>query len=166
MNDFQQTQQQNNDADQDVSQTTTDDQQTVQMPRQQENGRKEEIPAEPVGLPSKEGAPSVPMPEKLVSPSVPEVEISSELHAETGAEAVSEIPKLTPEDTQAGIVHAKESVPVLTAPAATIVLPMTQQQAQQTVKLHKKIKDSLFWLAMLVMRQWQIEEKHKKKEAA
>ncbi|HSW88535.1 MAG TPA: hypothetical protein VLG12_05225 [Candidatus Saccharimonadales bacterium] len=132
---------------------------------QQPSEKKEETtPVSPVSSPSKEGGPTPSITsESLISASTPEMEISPTLHTETGAEAVSETPILTPEDAKAGIVHAKESTPVSTA-AATIVLPMTQQQAQQTVKIHKKVKDSLLWFAMLIMRQWQIAQKNKKKE--
>lgn len=123
----------------------------------------ENIPASPVGSPSKEGGPaSFITSESLLSASTPEMEISPKMHTETGVEAVSESPILTPEDTKAGIIHAKESTPVSPAAATTIVLPMTQPQAQQTVKIHKKVKDSLFWFAMLIMRQWQIAQKNKK----
>jgi hypothetical protein len=118
--------------------------------------------AVPVSAPSKEGGPAVAMPEKLVMPSMPDIEVSPDLQKETGMEVKSESPQLTPEDAKAGIVHAKESVPVSIASAATIVLPMTQQQAQQTVQLHKKVRDSFFWFAMLIMRQWQIAQKDKK----
>jgi hypothetical protein len=126
----------------------------------QPSDKKEEISV-PVSAPSKEGGPAISIPEKFVAPSVPEMEVSPDLQKETGIESKTETPQLTPEDAKAGIVHAKESVPVSVTPTATIVLPMTQQQSQQTVKLHKKVKDSLFWFAMLVMRQWQIAQKDK-----
>lgn len=127
------------------------------------DGSIQTIPQSPVSAPSRESGPTISTsPEALISPSTPEIKVSPELHKETGVEAVSEAPQLTPEDTKAGIVHAKESTPVATTPSSTIVLPMTQPQAQQTVKLHKKVKDSLFWFAMLVMRQWQIAQRHKK----
>lgn len=114
----------------------------------------------PISSPSRESGPASPISsESLASLSTPEMIISPELHKETGAEAVSEAPTLTPEDAQAGIVHAKESTPVSVIPQETIVLPMTQPQAQQTVKIHKKVKDSLFWFAMLILRQWQVAQK-------
>lgn len=117
-------------------------------------------PQSPVSAPSRESGPAIlTSPESLIAPSTPEIQVSPELQKETGAEAVSETPQLTLEDAKAGIVHAKESTPVSTTPSSTITLPMTQQQAQQTIKLHKKVKDSLFWFAMLVMRQWQIANK-------
>lgn len=119
---------------------------------------------QPISNPSREAGPakSPLSSETLASLSTPEMVISPEMQKEMGAEVVSEAPKLTPEDAKAGIVHAKESTPVSTTPASTIVLPMTQQKAQQTVKMHKKVKDSLFWFAMLVLRQWQIAKKKKK----
>ncbi len=133
-----------------------------QTSQQQPAENEEEIIEIPVSIHSKEGGPSLPTShETLLRASMPELEISPDLKKE-GVEVVTETPKLMPEDAAAGIVHAKESVPVSTTPTATIVLPMTQQQAQQTVKIHKKVKDSLFWFAMLIARQWKVAEKQKK----
>jgi len=146
---------------QQVSHVSDDQTASQQQFGQHDVEKKEETP---ISVPSvsREGEPTgVARSEAGVSASVPEIEISPELHQETGVEAVHETPQLTPADTQVGIQHAKESVPVSVASAGTITLPMTQQQAQQTVKSHKKVKDSLFWLAMLIMRQWQLAQKKK-----
>ncbi|HSW96658.1 MAG TPA: hypothetical protein VLF89_02415 [Candidatus Saccharimonadales bacterium] len=150
--------------------TTPVNDQTQQMPvasePMQPSEKKEEIThSTHISSASKEGGPAVVLPssESLISPSMKEVEISSE-EKDAGVEVISEPLALTPEDIKAGVVHAKESTPVSTTPTATIVLPMTQQQAQQTVKIHKKVKDSLFWFAMLILRQWQVAQKRKKKE--
>ena len=161
--------QQNPASQQDVTQAVPNQQPAQQVPSQPEDlpaerqEKKEETStAAPVGAPSKEGGPAVPVTsEKLVVPSLEKVEVSPELK-EIGVEAKSEVPELTPEDAQAGIVHAKESTPVVISEEPSIKLPMSQQQAQQTVKMHKKIKDSLFWFAMLILRQWQMAEKNKK----
>lgn len=171
MDGSQKTQQQANDVDQtpiNSGQTQQDDSQSqqatqpVQTSQTQHEEKKEEIPAAPVSAPSKEGGPAAPVStEKLVVPSLEKVEVAPELK-EIGVEAKDEVPELTPEDAQAGIVHAKESTPVVVAEEPSIKLPMSQQQAQQIVKLHKKVKDSLFWFAMLILRQWQISERKRK----
>src|SRR5579859_538443 len=136
MDDSQKTQQQTHFTDQTqvTSSPITDD--VTQNVSSQPTEKKEETPLAPVSAPSKEGGPSlVSKPETLIISSMPEMEVSPDLQKETGAEAVTEVPQLTPEDTQAGIVHAKESTPVSIPSTATIILPMTQQQSQQTVKL-------------------------------
>jgi len=111
------------------------------------------IPASPISVPYREGDPGIPLPEKLISRSLPES--SPESHKETGIDATKETPRLTPADVSTGIVHARESTSVISHNQPTVQLPMTKQQAQQTMKLHK-LKDSLFWLAMLILKQWQI----------
>lgn len=161
MDDSQQTQQKTSVITQD-QQNLPQNQTTSQQASPQD--RKEHIPATPISAPSKEGGPAFSeSTEESIKASSPEMEISPELQHEIGAEVNTETPTLTPADANAGIVHAKESVPVSTTPTSAIVLPMSQQQAQQTVKVHKKVKDSLFWLAMLIMRQWQVAQKSKHK---
>ncbi|MFH1186599.1 MAG: hypothetical protein V1697_00305 [Candidatus Levyibacteriota bacterium] len=79
-----------------------------------------------------------------------------ELHPEVktaGVEIVSEAPKLTKEDAEAGITYAKEATPVETEPSGKVQLPMTEQKAEETLKMHKKIAESIRWLALSVLRQ-------------
>lgn len=168
--------QQSTASQQDLTQAVQNQKPVQQLPSQPEDlpatrqEKKEEVPvapasglspAEPISAPSKESGPAQVTSEKLVVPSQEKMQVSSELQ-EIGIEAKDDMPKLTPEDAQAGIVHAKEATPVVMTDQPSIQLPMSQQQAQQTVKMHKKVKDSLFWFAMLILRQWQIALKNKK----
>lgn len=77
------------------------------------------------------------------------------LHAEVieaGVEKVSKMP-MTSDHERVGIKLAKESVPVQTAPSGAVQLPLTKQQAKSILKAHKKVTDSILWLAILVLRQ-------------
>ncbi|MBI4079025.1 MAG: hypothetical protein HY429_01880 [Candidatus Levybacteria bacterium] len=64
-----------------------------------------------------------------------------------------EPPQIPHEAQEAGLAHAKESAPLPTTPSETLVLPMDPKQAHIILKTHKKISDSIVWLAMLVLRQ-------------
>lgn len=84
-------------------------------------------------------------------------EISKEIQ-EAGVETVSEAPQITVEHKKAGLEPAKESVPVQPQPQGLVNLPMTQIQAQNVLKFHKKVTDSIAWLAMLILRQLKLKE--------
>ncbi len=86
--------------------------------------------------------------------------ISKELE-EAGVETVSEVPQITIEHVKAGLEPAKESVPVQTMPQGLVSLPITQTQAQNILNLHKKVTESVAWLAMLILRQFQIAQSKK-----
>jgi hypothetical protein len=91
-------------------------------------------------------------------------EVEPELHpevAEAGVEKVSEVPKLTLEDQKAGIELAKETTPVPSQSPYGISLPIPPQQA---VVIAKKgnVKDSIAWLATLLLRQLKIVRMNKK----
>lgn len=90
-----------------------------------------------------------------IKPSEPELVIHPEL-TRVGVEQVSELPTLTAEQEEIGIRLAKEAVPVPQAPTGIVQLPMTEQEAKKVVRLHKKITESILWLARLVLRQVQI----------
>lgn len=96
-----------------------------------------------------------------IKPSQPELHVSSELK-EAGVETIEERPLLTPEDHAVGIQHVKETTPVITQPTGAVALPMTAQQAQQTLKLHKKITESIVWLASLVLKQFKMQHQKEK----
>ena len=92
---------------------------------------------------------------EFVKPSETEPALSKELQ-EMGVESVPNTPDLDQDHADAGIVHAKESVPVKTEPSGTVQLPMTQTQAQSILKLHKKVSDSVVWLATLILKQFKL----------
>lgn len=113
-------------------------------------------PAQPV-VPSvsihKEQAPVAVSPEQVMQPT----EAPPQLHPEvlaSGVEHVTPMPPLTSSQQQAGIELAKESVPHPVSPSGMVQLPLTAQQAQQVVKTHKKVTDSIFWLATLILMQF------------
>ena len=118
-------------------------------------------PVQPVppsaGTVHKEQGPvvSISQTSEFIKPSESEPQISQELK-EIGVESVSHIPTLTEEHRQAGIYHAKESVPVPTEPTGSVQLPMSQAQAQSVLKLHKKVSDSIVWLAALILKQFKM----------
>lgn len=107
----------------------------------------------PVSIPQKEyGAISSIDSSDFIKPSEVEPDIHNEA-ADAGVEKVTEMPKLTEEHVKAGIKLSKEAVSVQTSPTGTVQLPMTAKQAKNIIKSHKKITDSVLWLAVLVLRQ-------------
>ena len=88
---------------------------------------------------------------EFIKPSEQAPQISKEL-LEMGVESVSNVPDLTKQHQEAGIDHAKESVPVAAEPTGAVQIPMTQNQAQTNLKLHKKVSDSIVWLATLILK--------------
>lgn len=86
-------------------------------------------------------------------------EVAPRLHpevAEAGVEAVSEKPEITQEHKDLGIEPAKETVPVKTQPSDSVVIPnapLSEQKAREVVKLHKKISQSILWMAASMLRQ-------------
>ncbi|MCL4354179.1 hypothetical protein M1349_01770 [Patescibacteria group bacterium] len=118
----------------------------------QANDRKA-APVSPVGSLNKEvGAFSR---EPIIRPS----EAAPKLHpevAEAGVETVAEKPELKEEHRKVGIEHAKESTPVKTEPSPGIIIPnspMTEAKAREVLKLHKKISNSVLWMAVSMIRQ-------------
>lgn len=112
-------------------------------------------PVNPVGSTQKETGPAsnaAAAVSEFVKPTEQAPRISPELQ-KAGVEHSPDtpVPKLTLEDRKAGLGLAKEHVPVITEPSGQVKLPMTQQQAK--VAMHKKVSDSVRWLAMLVLRQ-------------
>lgn len=122
----------------------------------------QQAPEPAVTVPAgKETAPiAIPKPEEQwVQETAPEAKISQELQ-EAGVETTTpEAVQIGPEVAQAGVVATGAQTPIPTEP--TIKLPITQEKAQKTL-LHKKVKDSLTWLAMLVTRQIQLMQFKKK----
>ena len=116
-------------------------------------------PVIPSGTTQKEVEPIVAK-EPLIRVSEEELRLHPEV-SEAGVETVTEKPQLSEEHFKAGIEHAKESTPVKTEPSENIKFPMTAQTANQIVKSHKNIKDSILWLAIAVLRQLRIISKEK-----
>lgn len=111
--------------------------------------------SQPVSLPHKEHAPAVgPVEYGAIQPSEVEPQIAPEV-AEAGVEASPDphTPAIHPVAKQAGMTHAKQHAPVSTTPGGRIQLPMTQVNAQQ-VKKTASVKDSIRWLAELVLEQF------------
>lgn len=110
-------------------------------------------PVQPV-VPSiavhKEQAPVTISPEQIMQPTEAPLQLHPEV-AESGVEQVVQMPPLTQQQQQAGITFAKESVPHPVNPSGMVQLPLTVAQAQQVVKMHKKVTDSIFWLATLIL---------------
>lgn len=71
--------------------------------------------------------------------------------AEHGIETVpnTEAPPLTVEHKEAGIHHAKESVPVSSQPQQTIKLPITEEEALRIMKT-TGVSESKHWMAVLI----------------
>lgn len=111
------------------------------------------VPLSPISPPQKEQQPvvSASPQEELIKPSETEPVVYPEL-SEIGVEKVSEAPKLSVEDQTAGLSLASESTPVVTKPTGAVQLPMTEREAKQVLKMHKKIADSIVWMATLIIK--------------
>lgn len=134
---------------------------TVQAPQTQP-----QVTPQPVSVPSgKEGvAMPVVMPqEKWVEETAPVAKIEQELQ-EAGVEASqNEVMTVSPEVAESGVTPTGTAAPVPEEP--TLKLPMTEEKAKGILKMHKKVKDSVTWLAMLVVRQMQMFRVKEKGEA-
>lgn len=89
-------------------------------------------------------------------PLVVSSEMEPELHPEVkaaGVETVSEKLKLTEEHLKTGLSHAKESTPVSVESANKIQYPISESDAKKALKVHQKVKKSIAWLALSVLRQ-------------
>lgn len=96
---------------------------------------------------------SQPTTETLIKPTETEPMLTPEV-SEIGVEAHDhETIRLTEEQKKAGILPAKEATPVPTEPSGMVHLPMAPQQAHIILQTHKKISDSIVWLALLVLKQ-------------
>ena len=111
----------------------------------------------PVSVPQKEFE-AIPSPlnnQEVVKPTELEPKLNQEVK-EAGVEVVSEKPVLDHKHGEIGVIHSHESITVQTEPSGIVQLPMTAQQAQNIIKTHKGIADSIVWLAVLVLRQIKI----------
>lgn len=117
-------------------------------------------PFMPIGSMHKEAGPSkiieVPVSE-IISPSESAPEISPEVE-QAGVEVSKnvDVPDLTMHDKKAGLEHAPVIAPVPTQPSGAVQLPLTPEQATETLKKQKNTKNSVTWLAESVLRQIKI----------
>ncbi len=72
--------------------------------------------------------------------------------AEAGVKEVAQSAELSKEHERIGIKPAAEATPVQTEPSGSVQLPMTQTQATQVLQKSKNIKDSIVWLAILMIK--------------
>lgn len=93
----------------------------------------------------------------LVMESSPEMKLSPEV-VEAGVEAKNEAPVILKEHEQVGLQHAGATVPVQ-IPQDLKAWPLTKQQAQAVIAVHKKVKESVTWLAMLILKQFKVAER-------
>ena len=111
---------------------------------------------------------------EVIKPSEEEIKVEHELK-EVGVSANSDKPKLDEVHEQIGVKHSQENAPVPSAPSTTIVLPMSEDEINQTLKtkqtkfnLHENVgefageytEDSKPFLATLLNKI--IKEMHKK----
>ncbi|HEX8965236.1 MAG TPA: hypothetical protein VF820_02285 [Patescibacteria group bacterium] len=153
MDDTQKQQQQNQQSA--TSQTVVQFPQTTQQP------------VVPTGSMVKEAEPmpSVLKPVETVKPAEAPVELPKEVEA-AGVKEIKSMPQIPQEVRQLGVQHAAAATPVSTQPSGFIKLPMTKEEAQAKVKgnfLFKNPSESFLWLAMLIVRQFQMKEKEKQK---
>lgn len=72
--------------------------------------------------------------------------------AEAGVKEVLQSAELTKEHERIGVKPSAEATPVQIEPSGNVQLPMTQVQATQVLQKSKNIKDSLVWLAILMIK--------------
>ncbi len=124
-------------------------------------------PVMPSGSLVKEGEPipSISKPVEMIKPTEAPVELPKEVEA-AGVKEVKPTPTIPEEVKKLGVQEAPAATPVKTEPSGFIHLPMTKQQAQAKIKgnfLFKNPSESFLWLAMLIVRQFQMREKEKQK---
>ena len=134
--------------DTDKTQGQIQNQQQVQQPQQQVQQQPQAgVGVQGVGSLVKEHGPVA---SDGLRPSAPEPEVHPELE-QIGVRSVPEFPEVKPEHQKVGISPAKESVPVQTAPSGLAQIPMTEEEARQTLK-HSKPSESRFGLATLIVK--------------
>ncbi len=111
------------------------------------------IPTQPVGTLQKEQF--VSPASEFIKPSEQEPNISPE-EKESGVETVSQYPRLSEEHVKIGIKPLGDTVPVSATPSGMVQLLMTQKRTTSILKMHKKVSDSILWLATLILKQVKI----------
>lgn len=131
-----------------AAQNTQQSNAAVSVPAQDQQNVQKIV--EPVSSPHKEGMPTVQT--EHIKPAEIEPVIHPEVK-EAGVETYTEKPVLDQEHVKIGVTHSPDSTSVPTQPSGIINLPLTERQATNVVKVHKKVSDSVTWLAVLVLRQ-------------
>lgn len=91
--------------------------------------------------------------EPFLKASEVEPDLENELK-QVGVESITEKPALNKEHEQIGVRHAKEATPVHTEPKGLVNLPIPVARAEEVVKTHKKVSESILWMAKTVVRQF------------
>lgn len=135
-----------------------DNQQTTPQPTQPVEPVSVQQPVQSASAGTKESGPVLTIeptqPEKVIAETAPEAHIPQEV-AEAGVTAEKAESIAVPQDLQAqGVQPVGVAVPIPEEP--NITLPMTEEKARGILKMHKKVKESVTWLAMLVLRQMQV----------
>lgn len=90
-------------------------------------------------------------PEHLIEETAPEVKVAPEV-AEAGVEPVkTEVMEVSPELKQQGVQPTGAAVPIKEEP--TLNLPMTEEEAEKIVKSKKSWKESVVWMATMIIKQ-------------
>ncbi|MCL5970181.1 MAG: hypothetical protein M1450_01610 [Patescibacteria group bacterium] len=118
--------------------------------------------APPAGSVNKEAGPvAMSNISEVVRPSETEPVIEDKEVKEAGVETVTDVPKLTHEHIEAGINVSPQIAPVVTSPTGLVKPPLTEEEAKKILKFHKKISNSIVWMAAEVLRQLKIIKKIK-----
>lgn len=107
----------------------------------------------PISAPQKEQGPGIMPVESGSAQQSVEVQQPPSVESVPKPDAAPSV-EITLTDKKAGVVPSIQSAPPASV-AKNFTYPMTQQEAVQTVKIHKRVTDSIRWLAMLILRQMQ-----------
>ncbi len=91
--------------------------------------------------------------EPYISPSETKPVVDDELE-KAGVVAQQETPNLTKEHVEIGVKHSMESNPPSTEATGKVVLPFTENEAEELIKENKDKSLSIVWLASQVVRQF------------
>lgn len=99
---------------------------------------------------------------EFVQETLPPIEMPQEVK-EAGVEEVKgETLEVSPDMQQAGVQPVGLAAPFPQEP--TLKFPMTEEKAKGILKMHTKVKESVTWLALLVVRQMQMLRLKQKEE--
>lgn len=97
---------------------------------------------------------AIPKPQEWIEETAPEAVVTEELE-KAGVEATkSEVLEIPTDVNQAGVKPTGTAVPV--PKESQLKFPLTEEKAKGILKMHKRVKESITWLAMLVVRQFQM----------
>lgn len=130
-----------------------------------QNDQQQPVAAQPVSASlGKEIEPIVIQPKTAwVTETAPEATISQDLQEAGVKTEKSEAIKIPEEVAQAGVTPAGAAAPLPTEP--TVSLPMSEEKAKGYLGIHTRVKKSVTWLAMLIMKHLQRLRFQRKKEA-